>query len=139
MACGSAPDTIQVTASCVSPSGVAVQMEAGINAACDSLATAVDTFRSFYEERWGAVDMAGWVVRIRTTPQRDGDAGLTLHDAKTLDIAVDGFVYLPHELRHVQLGPSSDGHSGWCADYAPWSKAVLGDDEDAYLGCAATK
>jgi hypothetical protein len=84
-----------------------VEVETGVQASCDGLASAVDTFRSIYAERWGAVDMPGWTIRIRTTSQRDGDAGLTLHDTKTLDIAVDGLVYLPHELRHVQLGPSS--------------------------------
>jgi hypothetical protein len=133
---GSIPDAIVIADTCTSPSGVSVQVEAGMQASCASLATTVDVFRSEYESKWGAVDLTGWTVRIRMTAQRDGDLGLTMHSAKTVDVAVDAIVSLPHELRHVQLGPSSDGHAGWCTDFEPWEASVIGLDESAYLGCS---
>lgn len=37
-----------------------------------------------------------------------------------------------HELNQVRVGP---GHEGWCREFEPWSEAVLGVDERAYLGC----
>jgi len=58
-----------------------------------------------------------------------------MHSARTVDIALDSLAYLPHELHHVRLGPSSDGHDGWCLAYWPWERAEVGLDEGAYLGC----
>ena len=136
IACGGAqPDAIRVASTCVSSSGVNVVVEAGTTAPCDLLASAVDAFRSIYEERWGPMDLVGWAVRIRTTAQRDGDSGLTMHSARTVDVALEGLAYLPHEFHHVRLGPSSDGHEAWCQAYWPLERAEVGLDEGAYLGC----
>ena len=64
------------------------------------------------------------------------EAGITTACASyitaVVDVIQDGTLYVAHEVRHVQLG---GGHSGWCVVYAPWSKAVVGWDQDDYLGC----
>jgi len=81
---------------------------------CSSVGQALDQYRAVYEERWGRVDMAGWTPRVRSTTLVDGAAGATWWDERLIEMERHMLDALPHELRHVQLGPSSDGHSGWC-------------------------
>jgi hypothetical protein len=89
-------------------------------------------YRALYESRFGHLDLTGIPVRYRAAIYLDGDShsGMTYVDA--IDIAVTGRAGLPHELNHVRTGPS---HEGWCLDYEPWSKTILGLDESAYLHC----
>lgn len=103
---------------------------------CSSVGQVLDQYRAVYEERWGRVDMDGWTLRVRSTTLMDRAAGATWWDERLIEVEPHMLDALPHELHHVQLGPSSDGHRGWCLAYYPWERATLGLDEGAYLGCA---
>jgi len=49
-----------------------------------------------------------------------------------IDLARTALETFPHELNHLRSGR---GHDGWCADFEPWSEAVLGISQRSYLGC----
>ena len=116
-----------------------VEIEAGADtASCDYVARVLTGYRELYERRFGHVDMSDRPVRMRATNDLrtvgvSADfkvGGETYTDA--IDLVAYGYIALPHEMHHVQNGP---GHGGWCDDFAPWSKVVLGWNQDAYLGC----
>jgi hypothetical protein len=93
----------------------------------------VDGFRARYEQRWGALALDGWTVRIRTAATFSGDhLGTTWTDSRTIDLVDSQWVILPHELNHVRTGSS---HDGWCAEFEPWEETELGYNERGYLGC----
>ena len=128
---------IQVAESCTMDD-TAVQIEAGVSdevtvpLTCEGLARMLSAYRAAYEERFGRQGLADRVVRIRRGPYLDdsGHTGYTYADA--IDLTLVGLVGFPHELNHVRTG---SGHAGWCVDFEPWSEAVLGVDQRAYLGC----
>ena len=113
---------------------------------CQKAGQQLQTGRSVYEARWGIVALEGWTIRIRT-PAHWGDVKEL---ANGLESGVSGTIYraekfvdvsqwsprvFPHELHHLQLGPSSGDHHGWCAEFEPWEETALHMDERDYLGC----
>lgn len=135
---GSIAPPMTPAAQCKSSTGITIQLEsvpAGTNGLCAWTATMVDGLRARYEERWGALALDGWAVRIRTSADFSGDhLGTTWPDSRTIDLVDGQWIVLPHELNHVRMG---EGHSGWCAEFEPWEEAELGLNERAYLGCSA--
>jgi len=109
-----------------------VQVEGGHPLSCAELLRVTQTYRAEYEARFGRRGLGGRPVRYRDADFLDGDGhtGRTYPDA--IDLARFDWAELPHELNHVRTGP---GHDRWCLDFEPWSEAVLGVDERAYLGC----
>lgn len=117
------------SATCISPSGLQVELEAGGDNLCQWSAQMVDGYRARYVERWGEPGLSGWVIRVRTNDS-DGHIGKTY--AGTIDIQDGQWRGLPHEFHHVAMGM---GHDGWCVAFGPWEESSLGFDERAYLGC----
>ena len=115
-----------------------VQVEQGSSLACSAVLPALQGFRDAYQERFGRVDLGGRAIRVRNTgdlrttglSMDTGIGGETYADA--IDLAGTCLECLPHEMNHARKGP---GHSGWCLDFAPWTRDVLGWNQDAYLGC----
>jgi len=114
-----------------------VQIQSGARFTCSDIVNTLDTYRAAFEERWGHIDLGGRVVRIYATrylTPADGGVvvgGVTYRDA--IDLVSSMLVGFPHELHHVQLGPSSADHRGWCRDFMPWEGSELGFDDR--LGC----
>ena len=142
--CGvSAPD-IAVAATCAAGT-VPVQLEQGVSgrgsteAVCRAFASTLGEYRTTFEEGWGAAPLQEeqWTIRIRVggTVDADGHTGVTYHRSRIVDLAEQSPETFPHELRHVQLGPGSDDHHGWCTHFEPWEERVLGVNERSYLGC----
>jgi len=116
---------------------VTLQLEAGITTACASYLPAVVGYYEEYVAKFGEVGPVTVRMRatndLRTTGVSEKFVvGGHTYDGAVVDVIQDGTLYVAHEVRHVQLG---GGHSGWCVVYAPWSKAVVGWDQDDYLGC----
>jgi len=142
-ACGAPPPDIAVAGTCALGQ-VPVQLEQGVasgsaDRACQRYARALGAYRDTFVEAWGSValEQEGWMLRVRSgeTIDSEGHTGMTFHHARVVDVAEASLETFPHELRHVQLGRSSDDHHGWCSSFAPWEREVLGVDERAYLGC----
>lgn len=142
--CGvSAPD-IAVATTCAA-GAVPVQVEQGVSvrgapeAVCRAFASTLVQYRTTFEEGWGVVQLQEeqWTIRIRAggTVDTERHTGVTYHRSRIVDIAEQSPETFPHELRHVQLGPGSDDHHGWCTGFEPWEERVLGVDERTYLGC----
>jgi len=114
-----------------------VQIQSGARFTCSDIVNTLDTYRAAFEERWGHIDLGGRVVRIYATrylTPADGGVvvgGVTYRDA--IDLGSSMLVGFPHELHHIQLGPSSADHHGWCQDFMPWEGSELGFDDR--LGC----
>ncbi len=145
LGCGGAPDIV-VRDTCTDAVGTRIVVEQGATIACPTFASAVDTYQAEYQYRWGPLDLSGWTIRIRTGVDLDGDVtapaypvrtATTYHGDHIIDIVAPSLVALPHEFRHVELGPGSGDHAGWCDAFWPWERDVLGrgKDEAAYLGC----
>jgi hypothetical protein len=131
--------------------GLSVQLERGTawswdagdpvtgEAACERFGAALVQYRSIYEARWGVLSFgtAGWKVRVRasTTLENGKAAGLTYFESKVVDLVQGAIFGFPHELHHVQLGPGSGDHHGWCIDFEPWEESVLGLSEHDSLRC----
>jgi hypothetical protein len=107
---------------------------------CATYASILGEYRDTFVDSWGAVALEEeqWTLRVRAGAVADaaGHTGVTYHHSRVVDVAEAALETFPHELRHVQLGRSSDDHHGWCSNFAPWEEQVLGVDERAYLGCA---
>ncbi|MGZ6027912.1 MAG: hypothetical protein ACXWK5_00730 [Myxococcaceae bacterium] len=142
--CGvSAPD-IPLAASCTAGT-IPVQLEQGVAvhgspaSVCQAFAQVLVEYRATFEADWGGVPLQEeqWTIRVRvgSTVDADGHTGITYHRSRIVDIAEGSPETFPHELRHVQLGPGSDDHHGWCRNFEPWEERVLGVDERTYLGC----
>jgi hypothetical protein len=143
-ACGVPAPDIAVAGACTLD-GVPVQLEQGVRTgssvdhSCHRVAHVLGQYRDTFIESWGDVTLRGegWMLRVRAggSVDSEGHTGVTYHHARVVDVAETGLETFPHELRHVQLGKSSDDHHGWCSTFAPWEERVLGVDERAYLGC----
>jgi len=135
-ACGGAPaPSIDVADSCVSPQGWTVERQAGTNSSCQFILAIVDGSQAEFEAKWGPVDLKGWTIRLRTGQSAPGHLGMTYYTERIIDVSDGSLNVLFHELRHAQLGPSSDGHPGWCGAFTDWEKYEAGLNDDAYLGC----
>lgn len=144
LGCGVSAPEISVAASCTLES-VPVLVEEGVTlgsspaASCATSSEILGKYRATFEEGWGGVALRdeGWTIRVRAggTVDSEGHTGVTYHYSRIVDVAERAFETFPHELRHVQLGRSSDDHHGWCSSFSPWEQRVLGVDERAYLGC----
>ena len=116
-----------------------VQIQSGARFTCSDIVHTLDTYRAAFEERWGQIDLGGRVVRIYATPyltRVDGGVvvgGVTYQD--TIDLGSKMLMALPHELHHVQLGPGSADHHGWCRDFVPWEGSELGFDDRLACHC----
>src|SRR5262249_48466797 len=126
----SAPE-IRIRESC-QEGDLKVEVEGQHPISCRELLRVTLNYRAEYEARFGRQDLTGRPVRYRDADlvDRDSHTGRTYPDA--IDLARFEWGELPHELNHVRAGP---GHDRWCEDFEPWSEAVLGIDERAYLGC----
>ena len=124
--------------------GVQIEVEAGVlggvsgESPCSYSGRFVAVWRATYEERWGAVPLEAWTVRIRAPERVDaaGHGGLSWYHERLVELSQMHFELLPHELHHVALGETSNDHHGWCADFVPWELERHIQDERAQLGCA---
>lgn len=136
--CVGAPEMpgMAVATQCTSSTGITIQLESvpsGTFRLCEWSALMVDGLRARYEERWGALALDGWTVRIRQAATFSGDhLGTTWHETRTIDLVGGQWIVFPHELNHVRMG---SGHDGWCAEFWPWEETEFGFDERGYLGC----
>jgi len=138
----SAPASVVLAETCV-VSGVRIEVEEGVlggfggESPCAYSGRFVASWRGVFEERWGAVALDGWSVRIRAGELLDGQghAGLTWYRGRMVEVSQDHFELLPHEFRHVQLGEGSSDHHGWCSDFVLWEQERNIQDERARLGC----
>jgi hypothetical protein len=125
--------------------GVQIEVEEGVlggfggESPCTYSGRYVAVWRRTYEERWGAIPLESWTVRIRTPERVDarGRSGLTWYDQRLVEVSQLHFELLPHELHHAQLGEASTDHHGWCADFVPWELERHIQDERAALGCGS--
>ena len=147
IACSPGAPPMQVAATC-SSGDLTVQIEAGhfllsedprtASAVCEGIRMMLVSYREAYAVRFGNQDLRGIPVRIRSTDDLRttgiesplGVSGHTYGDA--IDLAELAWNSLPHELNHLRTGP---GHTGWCADFEPWSEEVLGINQRSYLHC----
>ena len=114
------PDPITIGQTCGR-----VQVEQGNAGPCATLADALAHYAEVYVARWGA-------------PAPDVIiAGTAYFATKTIDVLINALVVVPHEMRHVALGPASKDHHGWCDEFCGWEFAALQFDEHEYLGCPA--
>jgi len=134
----SPPDNITIEQTC---GQVQVEQYAG---PCATSADSLARYAALYVSRWGApADFDSWTIRVRTTPISGAPApgvivaGAVYFAAKTIDVIINALVVLPHEMRHVALGPTSHDHHGWCDEFCSWEFAALQFDEHEYLGCPA--
>ena len=139
VACGNAAPKMAVGQTCTS-GDLTVELEQGydpIAADCAANAGWLRNYEDEYDARFGH---QGWVtVRLRVTTDlrttgvsSDFVVGGHTYDDGVIDLARAMLEALPHELNHVRTGTT---HLGWCRDYEPWSEAVLGWNQGAYLGC----
>ena len=131
-ACGTAAPPMQIGARC-QRGDLRLEVEEGVPLpGCNELLAITVAYREAYEAEFGHLDLSGVRVRFRASVfvMDGGFTGHTYSDA--IDIGQHQWQDVPHELNHVRTGP---GHDGWCLDYEPWSEAVLGIDQRAYLGC----
>jgi hypothetical protein len=132
-ACGpSNAPPIQVAETCTT-GDLTIEVEAGgAGPSCADLTLISQQLRAAYEERFGHQNLDGIRVRFRGEVfiDRESHTGHTYADA--IDLGSHQWDDLPHELNHVRTGA---GHTGWCLDFEPWSEAVLGIEERAYLAC----
>ena len=133
------PDVITIGQTCGQ-----VQVEQGDAGPCATSADALAQYAAVYAARWGApADFDAWTIRVRTTPLSGAPtpdvivAGSVYYATKTIDVSINALVVLPHEMRHVALGPSSNDHHGWCDEFCRWEWEALRFDEHVYLGCPA--
>ena len=133
------PDPITIGQTCGR-----VQVEQGNAGPCATLADALAHYAEVYVARWGApADFDSWTIRVRTTPLSGAPApdviiaGTAYFATKTIDVLINALVVVPHEMRHVALGPASKDHHGWCDEFCGWEFAALQFDEHEYLGCPA--
>jgi hypothetical protein len=112
-----------------------VELEQGYPFDCAATLDVLGQYRAEYEAKFGHVDLTHIPVRMHATAQAlsDGAVGVAYEDA--IDLGAGQVDALAHELHHEALGPSSADHHGWCVDFYPWEKEVLGLDEQKYLGC----
>jgi len=124
---------------CQGPSGSVLELRAsGLD--CEVVQKAVADKADVFMARWGAVDLTGWTIRLvgpEEAPVVDGVRRIsaTNWSSRTITVGPDFLGWLPHEFRHVQLGPASVSHSGWCASFVPWELGAGLADDRAYLGC----
>jgi len=115
-----------------------IQIEQGSIANCADTVTALNAYRAAYENRWGQVDLAGRVVRIRASMYAHDNGDGTAVAGVTFDNAIElGWYALsafPHELHHIQLRQAN--HLGWCNAFVPWEADELGVDDRFGCGCA---
>jgi len=124
--------------------GVKIEVEQGVlggvggETPCSYSGRFVAVWRRTYEDRWGAVPLESWTVRIRAAELLDGSGhgGLTWYDRQLIEVSQNHFVLLPHELHHAQQGAGSSDHSGWCLDFVPWELERSIQDERSRLSCA---
>ena len=131
------PDAITIGQACGQ-----VQVEQGDAGPCATFADALADYAAVYVARWGApAGFDSWTLRVRTTPLSGAPtpevavAGSTYYANKTIDVSINALVVLPHEMRHVALGPTSNDHRGWCDEFCGWEFEALRFDEHVYLGC----
>jgi hypothetical protein len=137
-ACGGRPEAAPTFTGC-SANGFEVQVQDGLGFSCqDGLAT-VYSAQQFYGKwgKWGLPDLSGWLFQFIEAPNAVPDLhqDATFWAYRIVVIGLDGSKWLSHEFHHVQFGPSSANHAGWCVDFEPWEGAILGLDEHVYLGC----
>ncbi len=126
--CGAPP--MHVAETCTSGQGWTLELEEGVLGPCDTVREPLESIVDVYAGRWGAPGIGGWTVRVRVQTEPT-----TWHGQSTVDLQ-DGMARLfVHELHHVQLGPSSSDHHGWCGAFTEWEKAYAEVDDDVYLGC----
>jgi len=124
--------------------GVRLGVEPGVVAggtSCERVATILSQYLQTYVERWGEVPhLAEWTVRIVTDRPTQGAApgsffaGQTFWDSRIIDLYQGSLSVLPHEVRHVAIGPPSAEHSGWCP-FGDWEAREGILEEHRYLGC----
>jgi hypothetical protein len=131
--CGGIPEDTNFQ-SCTA-NGIQVDVPQSMASECFTMMANVQQGRQELEARFGPVDISGWRFRFVSGEAIPGHNSVTIWDGQLVIIGGGGAEWIPHELHHVQLGPSSADHHGWCLDYEPWELATLGLDESAYLGC----
>lgn len=139
---GARPAPVTLAASCT-VDGVRIEVEEGVlggftgESPCSYSGRFVSVWRGTYEERWGAVALESWTVRIRAGERVDdrGHGGLTWYQDRLIELSQLHFELLPHELHHAMQGEASSDHHGWCADFVPWEIERHIQDERAQLGC----
>jgi hypothetical protein len=131
------PDTITIGQTCGQ-----VQVEQGAAVPCATFADTLAHHAAVYVARWGTpASFDSWTIRVRTTPISGAPrpevtvAGTTYYATKTIDVITNALVVLPHEMRHIALGATSNDHHGWCDEFCGWELEALQFDEHAYLGC----
>ena len=137
------PAAVPLAGSCT-VDGVHIEVEEGVlggfggESPCSYSGRFVSVWRATYEERWGAVPLEAWTVRIREGERVDalGHGGLTWYDDRLIELSQLHFELLPHELHHAAQGETSSDHHGWCADFVPWEIERHIQDERVQLGCA---
>jgi hypothetical protein len=122
-----------------------VEVEQGDAGTCATFAETLAHYADVYVARWGAPSgFDSWTIRVRTTtisgaPSPDITvAGTTYYATRTIDVSTHSLVVLPHEMRHVALGPTSKDHHGWCDEFSGWEIEALMFDERMYLGCSTS-
>lgn len=136
------PAAVTLAGSCM-VDGVHIEVEDGVlggftgESPCSYSGRFVSVWRAIYEERWGAVALESWTVRIRAGDRVDalGHGGLTWYHERLIELSQLHFELLPHELHHAAQGEGSSDHHGWCADFVPWELERHIQDERAQLGC----
>jgi hypothetical protein len=114
-----------------------IEQGAAITESCAYWLGRLQAIEADYDARWGPVDLSGWTVRIVThidgpgAPSTGGRliVGMTWWGPRVIDLV--RVTSLAHEMHHVQLGPGSYDHHGWCPTFTDWEASdplVLVDD-----------
>ncbi len=137
------PPAVALAGTCT-VDGVRIEVEEGVlggfggETPCSYSGRFVSVWRAIYEERWAAVPLQSWTVRIRAPDLVDahGHAGLAWYDQRLIELSQNHFELMPHELHHARLGEPSSDHHGWCVDFVPWELVRHIQDERVRLGCS---
>ena len=124
--------------------GVRLGVEPGVisgGTPCERVASILSEYLQAYESDWQATGaLAEWTVRVVAERPTQGAqpgsffAGQTFWESRIIDLYQGSLNVLPHEVRHVALGPPSADHRGWCS-FGDWEAREGILEEHAYLGC----
>ncbi len=128
--------------------GIHLGVEPGVIAggtSCGRVATILSEYLQDYVASWDEVPaLADWKVRVVSERPTQGAAtgsfyaGETFWGSRTIDLYQGSLSVLPHEVRHVALGPPSADHHGWCP-FGDWEAREGILEEHDYLGCAPSR
>ena len=136
------PAAVALAGSCT-VDGVRIEVEEGVlggftgESPCSYSGRFVSVWRATYEERWGAVALESWTVRIRARgaggrarARRAYLVSRAAHRAEPAPLRAPAPRAAPRG-----AGEASSDHHGWCADFVPWELERHIQDERAQLGC----